>query len=249
MNPSTGTFTGMDSYAGNISDPDTLHKYLYANGNPVKYVDPSGNMATMNECLTAIGIENELQASTFIYWAGALNAISKTITTALDGGDTVDILLAPIQGFALGGLLVVVDMFLAYISGVLLLDIIIAECIGYGYEDVYKAIECVQNGYTEEAWWYLLSATGNFTLAGCLGYIKIKAPSTSGLNNNANKHAGKSEVGDNNSDFNNWLNKGKSDNKVYFGIDNNGNAVYTGITKQSKNARLYQHKRNGKKFA
>ena len=41
MNPSTGTFTSMDSYAGNISDPDTLHKYLYANGNPVKYVDPS----------------------------------------------------------------------------------------------------------------------------------------------------------------------------------------------------------------
>ncbi len=48
MNPSTGTFTGTDSYAGNISDPDTLHKYLYANGNPIKYVDPSGNMATMN---------------------------------------------------------------------------------------------------------------------------------------------------------------------------------------------------------
>ena len=84
-------------------------------------------------------------------------------------------------------------MFLAYISGVLLLDIIIAECIGYGYEDVYKAIECVQNGHPEDAWWYFLSATGNFTLAGCLGYIKIKAPSTSGLKNYAEKYAGKPE--------------------------------------------------------
>lgn len=42
MNPSTGTFISMDSYEGNIYDPDTLHKYLYANGNPVKYTDPSG---------------------------------------------------------------------------------------------------------------------------------------------------------------------------------------------------------------
>ena len=43
MNPSTGTFISMDSYQGSIYDPDTLHKYLYANGNPVKYSDPSGN--------------------------------------------------------------------------------------------------------------------------------------------------------------------------------------------------------------
>ena len=45
MNPSTGTFISMDTYEGSIYDPDTLHKYLYANGNPVKYSDPTGNMA------------------------------------------------------------------------------------------------------------------------------------------------------------------------------------------------------------
>ncbi len=44
MNPSTGTFISMDTYEGSIYDPDTLHKYLYANGNPVKYSDPSGYM-------------------------------------------------------------------------------------------------------------------------------------------------------------------------------------------------------------
>ena len=33
-----------------------------------------------------------------------------------------------------------------------------------------------------------------------------------------------------------------------FGIDKNGNPKYTGITKQSKDARLYQHNRNGKDF-
>jgi hypothetical protein len=42
MNPATGTFTTMDTYAGSIFDPTSLHKYLYANANPVTYVDPSG---------------------------------------------------------------------------------------------------------------------------------------------------------------------------------------------------------------
>ncbi len=42
MDPSTGTFTSMDSYGGSISDPVSLHKYLYANANPVTYSDPSG---------------------------------------------------------------------------------------------------------------------------------------------------------------------------------------------------------------
>lgn len=45
MNPSTGTFISMDSYQGSIYDPVTLHKYLYANANPVMYTDPSGYMA------------------------------------------------------------------------------------------------------------------------------------------------------------------------------------------------------------
>ncbi len=42
MNPSTGTFITMDEYAGSIFEPVSLHKYLYANANPVTYSDPSG---------------------------------------------------------------------------------------------------------------------------------------------------------------------------------------------------------------
>ena len=50
--------------------------------------------------------------------------------------------------------------------------------------------------------------------------------------------------------FNNWLNKGSSDNSVYYGIDaNTGDAVYTGITKQGLESRLYQHNRQGKNFS
>ena len=45
MNPHTGTFISMDSYSGSINDPVSLHKYLYANANPVMYSDPSGYMS------------------------------------------------------------------------------------------------------------------------------------------------------------------------------------------------------------
>ncbi|MEJ2754521.1 MAG: RHS repeat-associated core domain-containing protein [Gammaproteobacteria bacterium] len=37
-----GRFTQMDTWMGNNYDPVTLHKYLYANVDPVNYVDPTG---------------------------------------------------------------------------------------------------------------------------------------------------------------------------------------------------------------
>ncbi len=41
--PTIGRFTQMDTWMGNSSDPVTLHKYLYANANPVMFTDPTGN--------------------------------------------------------------------------------------------------------------------------------------------------------------------------------------------------------------
>jgi RHS repeat-associated protein len=40
--PSTGRFNSLDPFSGNSTDPQSFHKYLYAGGNPVSHVDPSG---------------------------------------------------------------------------------------------------------------------------------------------------------------------------------------------------------------
>ena len=43
LNPTTGRFWTLDTYEGNQSDPLSLHKYLYCQGNPVNHVDPTGH--------------------------------------------------------------------------------------------------------------------------------------------------------------------------------------------------------------
>ena len=56
MSPATGTFTTMDTYQGSIFDPVSLHKYLYANANPVMNVDPSGYSTLTGQQVAAAGI-------------------------------------------------------------------------------------------------------------------------------------------------------------------------------------------------
>ena len=45
-NPQTGRFMSRDPEDGNVKDPATLHKYLYAGGDPVNAIDPRGRSMT-----------------------------------------------------------------------------------------------------------------------------------------------------------------------------------------------------------
>ncbi len=82
MNPSTGTFISMDSYQGSIFDPVSLHKYLYANANPVMFTDPTGyfSLPEINVSQTINSILNSVTSPNFI---GILRKLD-TIATIYD---------------------------------------------------------------------------------------------------------------------------------------------------------------------
>lgn len=50
---STGRFTRRDTYEGRLVEPLTLHKYLYADSNPISKIDPSGFLSINIASITA----------------------------------------------------------------------------------------------------------------------------------------------------------------------------------------------------
>lgn len=69
MDPASGTFTSMDTYAGSLSDTMVQNKYLFANSNPIMFSDPSGHFSK-DTTIEAISI-------------GAILDIAATSTSAL----------------------------------------------------------------------------------------------------------------------------------------------------------------------
>ncbi len=41
-NPANGRFNRLDPFAGNMQDPQSLHKYAYVHGDPIQQIDPTG---------------------------------------------------------------------------------------------------------------------------------------------------------------------------------------------------------------
>jgi RHS repeat-associated protein len=72
-NPLTGRFMSRDPEEGEPTDPQSLHKYLYANGDPVNGIDPRGRAAAIETIftITVIATPTEL----FIAGAGDAFAI------------------------------------------------------------------------------------------------------------------------------------------------------------------------------
>ena len=112
MDPSTGTFISMDSYQGSLYDPVSLHKYLYANANPVKYTDPTGYYS-LAEFSIADGIQSTLSSMhqlnslrNIVKWVNAMCTVYDTATeirnVILGGGSVIDVMGAMLKGVAVG---------------------------------------------------------------------------------------------------------------------------------------------------
>jgi RHS repeat-associated protein len=66
-NPSTGRFGRRDTWEGSVNDPLSLHKYLYAHGNPVINIDPSGLVSLSSADNAAVlALIGALAAHTYI---------------------------------------------------------------------------------------------------------------------------------------------------------------------------------------
>ncbi len=66
-NPASGRFTQQDTWMGNNYDPVSLHKYLYANVDPVSNVDPSGNfsLGSIGTAINVMGTLSTVASTTY----------------------------------------------------------------------------------------------------------------------------------------------------------------------------------------
>ena len=80
-----GRFTSVDTWAGVGSDPVGLHKYLYANQDPISGKDPSGHF-TVSDALAAIqnfSIETAVRIMTFSWRHPFLSSIGPAVAGAV----------------------------------------------------------------------------------------------------------------------------------------------------------------------
>ncbi|MCB1555584.1 MAG: tandem-95 repeat protein [Xanthomonadales bacterium] len=96
MDPSVGRFVTKDAFAGFGRSPQSLHKYQYANDDPVNGVDPSGYM-TMIELSTAERAAVQMVMSQVKEYG--FDVVSRSVMNAFGGNMKVS---APNQGNAAG---------------------------------------------------------------------------------------------------------------------------------------------------
>ena len=167
MNPETGSFTSMDTWQGNLYEPVTLHKYLYANANPVKYKDPSG-MFSLPECNIASAIGAELyQNQNVILGMSLLNGIGKSVMTGLCGGDAGDMTVAFLEGMIEGAAMGMLFCAVAAVLATSMLTVMMAHTTASSVVSIVLAIYRVSEGDYLNALVY-----GAVAVAGIIGVCR-----------------------------------------------------------------------------
>ncbi|HET9285264.1 MAG TPA: RHS repeat-associated core domain-containing protein [Candidatus Angelobacter sp.] len=72
LDTTSGRFLTVDPYLGNLSDPLSLHRYLYARLDPVDRSDPSGQQFSMAEVSISIDIDSTLESLNSAYYSNLL---------------------------------------------------------------------------------------------------------------------------------------------------------------------------------
>jgi RHS repeat-associated protein len=80
--PNNGRFLSMDTFEGDPGSPESLHKYLYAGGNPVDRRDPSGNDFDLGSTLAASAGGTTIFGLSVIQSAIVIQAVSGALVTA-----------------------------------------------------------------------------------------------------------------------------------------------------------------------
>ena len=76
--PNTGRFNRLDDFFGDIQDPQSLHKYLYTQGDPIRYGDPTGMFEGLVGLLSSMSIGSNVRADDSSASAGVLQLAQTT---------------------------------------------------------------------------------------------------------------------------------------------------------------------------
>ncbi len=101
--PRSMRFLSRDPASGTLTDPGTLHDYLYAKGDPVNFTDPTGR-TSLPEIGVSLGLISGLQAGQSKFTPislGTTQDVSWDVTTIFGGGADIGFFYG--LGVALGG--------------------------------------------------------------------------------------------------------------------------------------------------